>query len=276
MSGRSSGSSWSGVRATARATGRMSKIEKVKPWPASLPVEMGKVGLDLCAPFSTKWYNDYVAEAHLKLGLLEKFGRSEGALAYVLGSSKALWERFLRHTKPRSAFPDHPRSSAGATAFEAFLMEVVAEALIKARPDETMRHRVYLARPLDAGKEAIAVQRCAGLAGLCDAAPLTKLCVHPTFGPWIALRAVVVFDADGPPQKPHPVTATLSPAELDTAQTYIEKAEGNPGDYESWLKVREAFTRGDAYRFSDSQMLYCFAGPQREKNLAKALQLQLV
>ena len=116
MSGRSSGSSWSGVRATARATGRMSKIEKVKPWPASLPVEMGKVGLDLCAPFSTKWYNDYVAEAHLKLGLLEKFGRSEGALAYVLGSSKALWERFLRHTKPRSAFPDHPRSSAGGTA----------------------------------------------------------------------------------------------------------------------------------------------------------------
>ena len=34
---------------------------KVKKWPDSLPVEMARVGLDLCAPFSTKWYNDHPA-----------------------------------------------------------------------------------------------------------------------------------------------------------------------------------------------------------------------
>ena len=36
---------------------------RAKPWPASLGVELKKVGFDLCAPLSTKWYNDDIAEA---------------------------------------------------------------------------------------------------------------------------------------------------------------------------------------------------------------------
>ena len=88
-----------------------------KPWPASLNVELKKKGFDLCAPFSTKWYNDDIAEQHLKMKGLPHFGR-DAALCYVIGSTKTVWQNFLRHPT-KSAFSDDIRNHAGRSAFDA-------------------------------------------------------------------------------------------------------------------------------------------------------------
>ncbi|CAN0351537.1 unnamed protein product [Phaeothamnion confervicola] len=45
----------------------------------------------------------------------------------------------------------------------------------------------------------VAVQRMAVVAGLCFLDPGTHLCVHPVYGPWLAFRAVLLFDVQGPP-----------------------------------------------------------------------------
>lgn len=42
------------------------------------------------------------------------------------------------------------------------------------------------------------MMRAAQLSGLAYYSNTTHLCMHPEFGPWFALRAVVVFDVDGP------------------------------------------------------------------------------
>lgn len=49
----------------------------------------------------------------------------------------------------------------------------------------------------DPGK-FVNMMRAAQLSGLAYYSSTTHLCMHPQFGPWFALRAVAVFDVDGP------------------------------------------------------------------------------
>ncbi|KAH8058160.1 hypothetical protein JL722_6011 [Aureococcus anophagefferens] len=248
---------------------------KVKKWPDSLPVEMARVGLDLCAPFSTKWYNDAIAEEHLKMAPIPNFGRKEqGALAYVVGGTRGFWQRFLRHYNPKSAFVDRPGNACGLTAFDAFVEEMIIEGLDRAQPPPHVKQHVYVARPLDADKDRVQLQRCAGLAGLCDLDPLTGLAVHPTYGAWVSLRAVVVFDLDGPEHRRGPARRR-SRTGPDKAR--LEGEEQGATDYEDWHKVRCCLQRGEDHAFTDSQLLYYFVGddPDRSKSLTKALRFQI-
>ena len=88
-----------------------------------LPAALYKKGFDLCAAFSTKTYNDST-----KNKKLHEFGRRGGALAFAVGSSKHVWQYFLR-AQPRSAWPDHPGNNRGLTAFDSFVEEAVLEAV---------------------------------------------------------------------------------------------------------------------------------------------------
>ena len=246
-------------------------MARVKPWPASLNAELKKKGFDLCAPFSTKWYNDEIAEAHLKMKGLPHFGR-DAALCYVIGSNKSVWQYFLRHP-PKSAFSDAPRNHAGRSAFDAFVEESVFEAIERAKCPPGLRRHYAFAHAME---HDVAFQRCAGLAALADVDPLTNLCVHPIFGSWVSLRCVVVFDAPPPAHHPKPVTALLTEEELDGCKAALERvADGGPGDWKDWLKVRDAIKRGKSWRFSDSHILYFWQGASRDKALRRALEHQV-
>ena len=95
-----------------------------------LPAALYKKGFDLCAAFSTKAYNDTTSNKKL-----HDFGRRNGALAFAVGSSKHIWQYFLR-CEPRSAWPDHPNNSRGLNAFDSFVEEAVLEAV-----DDAELHR---------------------------------------------------------------------------------------------------------------------------------------
>jgi len=111
----------------------------------------------------------------------------------------------------------------------------------------------------------IAIQRLAHIAGLAWLSP-SHLCVHPVFGPWIALRAAIVLDtAHSDPARP------MSPpcACEDHCLPYLEAAV-TPGVPENraeleagWqrrLAVRDACPVGREHRYSDEQIRYHYAG----------------
>lgn len=58
-----------------------------------------------------------------------------------------------------------------------------------------VQHHVRLSS--DTGPLFVDMLRAAKASGLAYLDPTLHLCVHPLHGPWIALRAVVVLDADG-------------------------------------------------------------------------------
>jgi hypothetical protein len=91
-------------------------------------------------------------------------------------------------------------------------------------------------------------QRIAVAAGLAALAP-THLAIHPIFGPWFGLRALVALPGDplaAPPRlPPYRCTGECIAAFARTTD-----------DWRSWLAVRDACCIGREHRYSDAQLAY--------------------
>lgn len=104
-------------------------------------------------------------------------------------------------------------------------------------------HRQY-------GGAFLPFQRIAVATGLGALAP-SRLVVHPTYGPWFALRAIVVVDGIGPARVPIP-----QPCTCETRCTAaLDAALANPGDARGWIAVRDACSIA-AHRYGDAQLRY--------------------
>jgi hypothetical protein len=88
-------------------------------------------------------------------------------------------------------------------------------------------------------------QRYAVEAGLAALTP-TMLLVHPVYGPWFALRALIV--------RPGPARLPIAKPCVCTQKCDQAFAEAHDGP--SWLAVRDACSTGRAWRYSDEQIRY--------------------
>jgi len=92
------------------------------------------------------------------------------------------------------------------------------------------------------------------------------LCIHPVYGPWLGLRAVVVFDADGSDfatRKPleDPTAPEVSLIIHDKVQQLLQGGvdQQNWGrDWRQWLEVRQLAGScvSPEHHYSEAQILY--------------------
>ena len=154
-------------------------------------------------------------------------------LGYLVGNTRALWEPFTRARQS-------PPLAAAADPLERYT-EMTFEALLP-HAQIFYAHRPYAGAYLPFQALAVAT----GLGALAA----SRLVIHPTYGPWFALRAVVLVDgippATAPIAKPCVCTAAC-PAALEAALA--------GGDWRAWLAVRDACTIA-AHRYSDEQIRY--------------------
>jgi len=220
-------------------------------------------GFELCAATTAGAYHAAVPD-----GLrVEDFGRPD-ALLIVIGNTRALWPRFA------DALRADPALGEAGDPLDTFTARIIGA--VVARAAGRLRHEVYYAPELPPRR--VALQRLAALAGLAALAP-SHLCVHPRFGPWIALRAAVVVDVDGP------VGATAAPAHqpCDCATgcgpaLTRALAAGPPRDADElrerwrlWLAVRDACPVGRDYRYGDDQLRYHYTGDRAALPVAPRL-----
>jgi methylmalonic aciduria homocystinuria type C protein len=196
-------------------------------------------GLDLARPLQAGWYNDAVEDSlHLP-----DFGRPE-SLAVIIGNTRAMWAPFLRALHAR---PDLRRSE---NPVDAYAMSVVESALA------AIAHRCAVRWAHVLGAEVVAMQRLAQIAGLAYLSP-AHLSVHPTYGPWISLRAVVVFDVLGPPCPPPSMERPCRECEVGCRPAFSRAVEAaDRATWRDWLAVRDACPLGREFRYSDAQIEY--------------------
>ena len=197
-------------------------------------------GLDLVRPFA-------VADVAAALGdfPLETFGQPR-ALGLVVGNSRALWPRLLAELP--EPMGEHP------------VDEHCARALSAAAAATGLRHTIYPSHVTE--PRAIPIQRIAAAAGLADLSP-SHLSVHPQHGPWIALRAVVTFDAEGPPlpEEPPALCARCDRpcmAALDRALAVDQhRNRASIAEHQKlWIAVRDACPVGRDSRYGADQIGY--------------------
>jgi len=163
-----------------------------------------------------------------------------------VGNTRALWPRFL------AALGRDPGLRNATDPLDHYTESVVSK-IIDALP---MRASAHYAHTL--GEGLVSMSRLAELSGLAYLGP-AHLAIHPVHGPWFALRALIVLDAEAPPHpEPAPnlcsacdqpcvaaMNAALRPRAIDVAR-----------DWHEWLAVRDACPVGTESRYPDSQIRY--------------------
>ena len=211
-------------------------------------VACARRGLDLVAPFSVSAFNS-AASVEERLPDLAR----QDALAILVGNTRRLWPVF------RAALAEDPSRREVAHPLDRYVTESVTDAASTTGVHHELRWaHTMLPHP-------IPIQRMAQQIGLAALSP-SHLSVHPTFGPWIALRAVAVFDVAVPAPAERPsIEPCVSCAKPCVAA--LEKALGAAGprpldeihigsDWERWLAVRDACPVGISHRYSDDQIAY--------------------
>lgn len=165
----------------------------------------------------------------------------------LIGNTRALWPRLLA---ARAAAPELQGS---ADPLDLFTEREVERARARLDGRAFYAHRSYAGAFLP-------FQRLAAAAGLAALAP-THLLVHPTFGPWFALRAVLLVAGEvvSPPR-------IEAPCRCDegclSAFADAREASG-PEAWRAWLAVRDRCPVGRAYRYDDAQIGYHYTKDPR-------------
>lgn len=205
-------------------------------------------GLDISKALQVGWYNQSVEAEHR----VADFGRPVSQ-ALLIGNSRKIWSPFLAwlaHEGQRLELPNPLETYVETAIGEAFeTLDAPYQIRFSHRPEP---HHV-------------AFQQLAEVAGLAWCSP-AHLSIHPLYGCWMALRAVVVIDLPGPPGEPpgmKPLCGDCRSGCVPRFNTVLKKDhQAPPGDYDvaacwqDWLAIRDACPIGRDYRYSDDQIRY--------------------
>lgn len=240
--------------------------DRLRPAPASSPSwlaafrqSLAEAGLDLAEPFDLARYNAAIA-GHERLRPVTPFGSS--SLALLVGNTRAFWPVFL------AALRASPALLRSEDPIDDYVTGLLAESV----------RRVPCASEVRFAHEG--GDRLVGMAALAEAAALAeigpaRLLIHPTFGPWFALRALVVLDHPAPvPTAPFArscpgCAAPCVPAFARAiAETGVVTTESLRAHHEAWVGVRDACPVGREHRYDAEQIAYHYT-----KDLARLRRL---
>jgi len=207
-------------------------------------------GFDLVHAATIGPYNNAVEEA-FRLPQLA----SPNDLVMVIANSAALWQPFLSALSADKALREH------SDPLNTYTERVVGKAAADIAARLELPMEIRWAHTLGPGM--IAIQRLVDLSGLATLSP-SHLNIHPQHGPWIGLRAAVVFGIEGPaapsPSASGPCAACERPCR-PAMEDALAKAKTLTCDeiadqWQLWLKVRDTCPVGKSSRYSEEQIRY--------------------
>ncbi len=184
-------------------------------------------------------------------------------LGLLVGNTRALWLPFvaarhsLPHTDPLEAYVertiDEVVTSSHTEAVRTHASDVATANHASAATGTTVlySHQRYDAMFLPFQHLAVAT----GFAAMNAAG----LAIHPTYGPWFALRAVITVEPSAELAIPALLAPIAKPCTCTGAcEAALVKARGDLRDWRAWLAVRDACTLRD-HRYSDEQIRFHYA-----------------
>jgi hypothetical protein len=187
-------------------------------------VKLAEAGFDIAHRFD-------VAGVASQLGLAVLAGPAR--LGILIGNTRALWPRFTEAMRD-------PALAAERDPLDRYTERSVDAAFPGARIYHG--HRRY-------DGAFVPLQHIAVASGLGALAP-NHLVIHPTYGPWFALRAVVAIDGQPPASRP-----IALPCRCDASCATVLARAQQSTDWQDWLSVRESCTLR-SWRYSDDQIRF--------------------
>lgn len=215
-------------------------------------------GFDLVAPFRLDRYNALFSEnddaSNSKIT-----DAPQDCLCVVIGNTKRLWPIFEEYYKTEYG-KELPKEEPNPLDF-----------YVKKKIDSICIADFVTAKYQT--DSSLAIQKMAKLSGMAIFHDATHMSVNRKYGPWISLRAVVIFHNVKGPETPlpmHEVPSLTSEMERESKEAFEEAAEyynkksGEGGTLdksksaELWVKVRDCLTSEaqKEFRYDERQMKY--------------------
>jgi cyanocobalamin reductase (cyanide-eliminating) / alkylcobalamin dealkylase len=189
---------------------------------------------------------------------LEQLGivlpQSQNPLGLVIGNTRAIWPKFLAalHERPELLACEHP--------LDQWVEERISSAVFRSGANA---RSYFTHRRLHEGY--LPLQRWAERLGFLALSP-SHLSVHRDYGPWIALRALVIVDVEtdessAEPAATEPCGSCTAPCREPFARVSRQSEQQSGTErvvshWKEWLAVREACPVGREFRYSDEQIRY--------------------
>jgi methylmalonic aciduria homocystinuria type C protein len=171
------------------------------------------------------------------LDLVHAYATDAGRLGLLIANSRALWPVALAHLDPQA---DRPLDT-----YVVKVVEAATEGI-----DCVIR---YAHVP-----PFVPIQRLAHDVGFAYLAA-TNLSIHPEYGPWVGLRAVIECNQACALER----TPATDPCARCACAGPLAEAAAHPDDWEKRLAVRDACCVGRAHRYSDAQIRYHYTKDRR-------------
>lgn len=204
-------------------------------------------GFDLVHPFNLSWQNDQSGDPAWRLPAP---GSTTTALGLLVANTGALWAPFL------AALRADPELAQAAHPLDEYTVRVVTGVATE------LGHRALARFGHTLDPSPIPIQRIAQAAGLACLSP-SHLSVHTHHGPWLALRAVILVDVEGPPGPGPRLRDPCATCDQPCREPLARALRGSKSvvdpvahDWQAWLSIRDACPWGKASRYTPEQIEY--------------------
>ena len=228
------------------------------------------LGFDIFHQFPIQQYNAHVVAASNALLPIEEYDRSS-THAILIGNTKHLWPIFIEHLSrnPNTWSSEaHPLNQYTLR----HIQSVCDRCLTQNQISFTLRFTFQIEKD-----KLVDFQRLSDVAGLAPLDPDSHLCVHKEYGPWFALRALLVLDAgysDDPSGSTNCSARGAQTAddicslkEREQVRRQWQRIQHALFDEKSnrkkpveswryWLALRDAYDIGRQHRYSEDQLTY--------------------
>jgi cyanocobalamin reductase (cyanide-eliminating) / alkylcobalamin dealkylase len=207
-----------------------------------------EAGLDLSWPFNVRKYNLQAFENER----LFDFGRPD-ALGILVGNTRRLWPVFKRALAAETALSADPNP---LDSYVTARLRALGAGVL-GRPFQLIFAHATAPKPFP-------IQRLAEAVDFAATSP-SHLSIHPEHGPWLALRAVVVVDVEGPAPTPGRLespcrgcSAPCVPAlRRAIAVSTPPLSEQTIAEHAAeWIAIRDACPVGRGSRYGEEQLVY--------------------
>ena len=201
---------------------------------ANLQDRLMSFGFDILHPFSLEGIDEE---------LLNSLSVDDptNTTGYLIGNTASIWEPFIMWLAQQANWSDI------GDPLETYVEEIIEQCV------EIDHAGVRIFWTHETERYVLPVQRIAHSTGLAYLSA-GQFNIHPRFGPWFALRAVVVFS--GETNQNSSVSNPSSDSIEGKAAALFNHLLAHHASWQEWLSLRDLYTVGRAYRYSAAQIQY--------------------
>uniref|UniRef100_A0A7S4L9K5 Cyanocobalamin reductase (cyanide-eliminating) n=1 Tax=Paramoeba aestuarina TaxID=180227 RepID=A0A7S4L9K5_9EUKA len=228
---------------------------------SSLRQGCNEFGLDIFVKLKCGWYSQ-VSPPTAPL-LIDEKRVDDQVVGFLLGGTKTLWVSFLKaYSADLSSSSSSPLYQEG-DPLDTYVRKNIESLLENITSSLSLSFHIFYSWEVNYPK-LLSFGRLASSSCSFFFEENTHLACHPTYGPWVSLKAFIVFPSLSESlSRPPPPACPLSSQSLEEAKQSFQEALSAPEDTEKWklwVKVRDCVAGGPhhPFRYSEDEIAYYY------------------